>query len=648
MTRITSLCIRTLCTISIISLIAISQLSAQDPNVIWSEDFNGEDGSNLGTFGWSTDTPAGTDPLWEWKLNGAANIGSEWGARTRIATTGGALVFDANRFNGPDPANANSLKETVISREISYAGEDTIILKFNQYYRSYNSVTYVEVRDTSNAEWTRIDVNTGFGKNVETGPDHVKYVDISPFVPDTATIQIRFGFEGDYYFWIVDDVELLRQRPVKTVPDWLSGTLTELGYEFEVDSLGGAYVPNQLVVRYVDTVTIEGRNRVREELNIAKYKECKCNDLVELWYLTEAGDTSINNALNIIDINETTSEAQTKSEVDEVDYNHINFNDLEDHPALNSAPSFASYPASDTDVIKIVIMDTGIDYTNNELKKHIWKADGYGDLCPDIPYPSIGWDFVDNDEFPMDFHSHGTHVAGIVMDNLSSCICPYKLVAARTHDENGAATLFDVTCAFYFSIEIEADYINASFGYYGVEDSIMRSSIQDAVDAGIMVITASGNEGFDLAAQRQYPAVYNLGDMLTIGSANASTGIRDDYSNFNPAYVDFYTPGFEIESTVLNNQRQDKTGTSMSAPYATAAAVLIDCNGKGEVKSNLLQCVTDPSGAVKDEVPVLNIGCIPGGITDDTPGNDFPWPTVIIGAVLIAALLYGFRRQIFG
>ena len=47
---------------------------------------------------------------------------------------------------------------------------------------------------------------------------------------------------------------------------------------------------------------------------------------------------------------------------------------------------------------KIAIIDTGVDYNHDELKKNFTYNKGY--------------DFVENSNSPMDKEGHGTHVAG--------------------------------------------------------------------------------------------------------------------------------------------------------------------------------------------------------------------------------------------
>ena len=653
MTRSNVLSIKFWCTLSISLILSITAFGQESlPK------YNFDNGNE----GWTFENPRSDSPipldLWSNESDGRADGAEYWADRSAIDSPSddGALVCNPNRLNDlitETGSTPQTWTGSIVSPIIDISGIDsTLILKFNQYYRGYKDSTFIQVRDISSTSWDTIRLNTTLGPNTETRRDDVKYVDLTPFTRDAERIEIKFTFSGDYYFWIVDDIQLSESRPRPTLPHYLSGTLTELGYEFEVDDSGGVYIPNQLVVKYVDTATQNDRANVRASVNVTKYESCICNPQVELWYLGHSDDPSVSGNSNIIDINETTSTSQANSKVDEVDKNGINYNKLAPPYIDNSNPSYNDIAIANQDDLKIVIMDTGIDYTHNKLKAHIWKDDGYGNICTEISKPIIGYDFVDDDLYPFDLHSHGTHVAGIVQKKLASCGCPYKLVPVRTHDENGAATLFDVTCGFYFATEIEAHYINASFGYYGVESNILKVAIQDALDNNAIIVTASGNEGYNLGDSIQYPAYYsgiNTYDEIffTTGSADPASNVRHSFSNFSPTIVDYYAPGNLINSTIPGGGEAPKSGTSMAAPYLLASVVQARCTGEEKITGALDECKSKPNLSSKNEVPVVDITCLnnkgKGPVKPVEP--KFPWLTIGIGIALLIVILLLLRNR---
>lgn len=628
-------------------------LFGQDPDLpSWSFD-NGLDS------GWVSNPVESV--FWEWVPNGKANGGNYWGDRDSIISSslGGAVVFNADKWHqtlnhSPDELISFTASLTSPLIDISNVQGTNLYLKFNQYYRGFNARTTVRISGKSKA------VNEDMILGHETTPDAVQVIDLSEFIGNPS-IQITFIFEGVNYFWLLDDIELTTDNPRNTRPNDLIPFLETGGYPYLVDSLGGAYVPNEYVVKYRSNPIVPEtrKQQIRDSFNIIGYTTCSCNADVELWHYDPDTGTPVDLNDQIFNINEIKKNSSDTSAIQEIDFNHYSFSELISSSSLDADSLFKSIPFSDTGVIKIVIMDTGIDYTKSPIKDDIWKGTSN---CEGIGIDTIiGWDFVgDNlsyengpeDAFPMDAHSHGTHVAGIVMKNLENCNCDYKLIPVRTHDVNGISTMFDVACAFYFSIEHEADFINASFGYHGILDTILEQAINDALQDSICVITSSGNDSLNLMQYPHYPANFgkmnstNAPQVITVGSLDSLQNGKAEFSNFSDTIVDYYAKGWKIMSFMPGNRPDEpKTGTSMAAPYITAMAVLARCAGHKNVKKILDQCtktvsytslpIIDPLCVVKDFPPNDNGGGGSGGIL------------YFIGLLfaLMMAVLYGFQRR---
>ncbi|MCI0507149.1 MAG: S8 family serine peptidase [Gammaproteobacteria bacterium] len=83
------------------------------------------------------------------------------------------------------------------------------------------------------------------------------------------------------------------------------------------------------------------------------------------------------------------------------------------------APEAWDLQTGSHDVV-IAVIDTGVDYTHDELKNNMWvnvnevPANGVDDDGNGYVDDYRGWDFANNDNDPMDDHFHGTHVSGTI------------------------------------------------------------------------------------------------------------------------------------------------------------------------------------------------------------------------------------------
>lgn len=138
--------------------------------------------------------------------------------------------------------------------------------------------------------------------------------------------------------------------------------------------------------------------------------------------------------------------------------------------------------------IKIAVIDTGVDYNHPDLF-------GFGKDGKVIG----GYDFVDNDDTPLDTNGHGTEVAGIIAaDGQLHGIAPKSKILAYRVSDNGESVSSDLIIkAIERAILDKADVINISLGV-NITNKKIDNAVNKAVEQGIVVVTAAGNNGPDL------------------------------------------------------------------------------------------------------------------------------------------------------
>jgi subtilisin family serine protease len=230
----------------------------------------------------------------------------------------------------------------------------------------------------------------------------------------------------------------------------------------------------------------------------------------------------------------------------------------------------------------VAIIDTGIDWSHPVIASRIWQddranaevpGDGIDDDHDGLIDDVRGWDLVNNDPNPTELPAdpattvagHGTFIAGLI-----NMLAPdAMLMPLRTFSEIGESDEFTVAEAIKYATDHGADVINMSFGSYD-DSKVLRDAISYAGQQNVVLIAAMGNEGTN--DHPQYPA--RLNDEVMGIAAIDLLGLKTYFSNYGN-YASASAPGLHLVSLYPGGIYANWSGTSFSAPLASAEAALI-------------------------------------------------------------------------
>ncbi len=245
----------------------------------------------------------------------------------------------------------------------------------------------------------------------------------------------------------------------------------------------------------------------------------------------------------------------------------------------------------------ICIIDTGIDYTHESLG-NCTLANLTARKCKVIS----GTDFVNHDSDPMDDNNHGTHVAGIAAANGSifGVAKGANIVAIKALDSGGSGSDADVIAGIDWCTN-NATLLNISVISMSLGDgenytssncpTTMDTSMQNAVNNGLTVVVASGNEGKTNGIN--YPACSPYA--ISVGASDNSDVIAS-FSDTS-SLLKIVAPGSSITSVKRGGGTLTLSGTSMATPHVAGVAALIyqyekEVNNRSATRSEVLSLIT--------------------------------------------------------
>jgi serine protease len=245
--------------------------------------------------------------------------------------------------------------------------------------------------------------------------------------------------------------------------------------------------------------------------------------------------------------------------------------------------------------VTVAVLDTGVAYADHPPYR----------LSPDLDARTFvpGWDFVDDDPYPVDENGHGTQVASIIAEEtdnaygLTGLAYGARIMPVRVLDRFGQGDAARIARGVVYAVDHGAKVISLSFNF---APSVVEAQIPKllrafayATEKGSLVVAAAGNEAterVDLPARAP--------DVLAVG-ATTEFGCLSRYSNYG-SDLDVVAPGGGVDAALADDPYCARgragrpiyqvglhhlpdqfgignpyIGTSMAAPEVSAIAALV-------------------------------------------------------------------------
>jgi subtilisin len=216
--------------------------------------------------------------------------------------------------------------------------------------------------------------------------------------------------------------------------------------------------------------------------------------------------------------------------------------------------------------VTVAVLDTGVDQDHPDLAANIV------DCVTKVTH------FVPDSKSCEDGHGHGTHVSGTVLANgkILGVAPEAGLMTVKVCDRKGWCYGDDIAAGIYYAADNGANIISMSIGG-DTPDSQVLAAIDYAVDKGLLVVAAAGNDGPE-DGSIDYPGAYVK--VVAAGAIDSreevpdwsSRGINDGDYVIEEREVEFGTPGVSIESTYNDGCYAYMSGTSMATPHVSGLA----------------------------------------------------------------------------
>ncbi|WP_281974390.1 S8 family peptidase [Halobacillus litoralis] len=219
----------------------------------------------------------------------------------------------------------------------------------------------------------------------------------------------------------------------------------------------------------------------------------------------------------------------------------------------------------------VAIIDTGCQLDHPDLEDRIIDGKNFTN-----DYQGDRENFNDN-------NGHGTHVAGTIAaiengEGVVGVAPKSKILVLKVLSEDGSGEYRWIIDAVDFALQWRGPngekvrVISMSLG--GPDESQeLHTSIKTAIDQGVSVVCAAGNEGDgrENTSEYAYPGAYN--EVIQVGAVDDKRSLAD-FTNTNDQ-IDLVAPGVSVLSTYLEGKYARLTGTSMATPHVAGGLALL-------------------------------------------------------------------------
>ncbi|HWG91440.1 MAG TPA: S8 family serine peptidase [Candidatus Thermoplasmatota archaeon] len=226
-----------------------------------------------------------------------------------------------------------------------------------------------------------------------------------------------------------------------------------------------------------------------------------------------------------------------------------------------------------TTSVKVCIVDTGVRYTHEDIAGSRWLG---------------GYDFINNDNNPMDDNGHGTHVATTAVGTTNNAkgiagIAQASIYGVKVLSASGSGSYSAIASGIRWCADQGSHIISMSLGGSSTTTEL-TDAVNYAASKGSLQIAAAGNSG-PCSNCVGYPAKY--AEVMAV-TCTTSTRAQCGFSSDGPE-SDIAAPGNSIVAGWHTSDTAYNTisGTSMSTPHVSGVAALVKAVNAGFTKEDI-------------------------------------------------------------